>query len=405
MSEEVVKQIDVIQSRFKEARIPAQTFETEDRATVAIVFERVNRKGVPLDTLQLLSAWTWSDEFDLQQEFSDLTSELEPFGFDEVGMDTNLLLRCSAAVLAADAAPETLVNLKGAEVRDRFEEVVNGIKGAIDFLRSNLHVYSLDNLPFQTFLVPLSVLFAVPANKSVQITDEQREMLVKWFWRSSFSKRYSSGVLRNLKTDIDEILRLKAGAKSELGEFPAPVDETFFLDNAFRVDSVNTKTLILLLANQRPLSFASGNPVSLAEVLRDHNRTEFHHLFPRAFLRDSKQDGEATNCLANFCFLSRADNATLGGVAPSKYLSKMPAEPKLGLVLKGALCSPILFEDDFKKFLEDRAGRLRTAASILTQYKDTARDRLFAAVKKVRLATDKIEVVGTRLPSDEEPMK
>ena len=102
---------------------------------MAIIFERVNRKGVPLDTLQLLSAWTWSDEFDLQQEFSDLAENWEPFGFDEVGTDANLVLRCCAAVLASDASPDSLVNLKGAVVRERFEEVVNGIKGAIDFVR------------------------------------------------------------------------------------------------------------------------------------------------------------------------------------------------------------------------------------------------------------------------------
>jgi Protein of unknown function DUF262 len=67
LPEETVTIIDQLQERFKEIRVPVQSFTTEDRATVAIVVERVNRKGVPLDTLQLLSAWTWSDEFDLQQ--------------------------------------------------------------------------------------------------------------------------------------------------------------------------------------------------------------------------------------------------------------------------------------------------------------------------------------------------
>jgi hypothetical protein len=159
----------------------------------------VNRKGVPLDTLQLLSAWTWSDEFDLQQKFEELASELKPFRFDELGTDTNLLLRCCAAVMARDASPDTLVNLNGAEVRARFDEVVNGIKGAIDFLRTNLHVESLDNLPFQTLLVPLSVFFAVPGNELAGYSDDQRRRLVRWFWRTCFSRRYSSGVLRYLK--------------------------------------------------------------------------------------------------------------------------------------------------------------------------------------------------------------
>ncbi len=80
-SDILAKKIDDMQSVFKEARIPIQMFKTEDKATVAIIFERVNRQGVPLDTLQLLSAWTWSEEFQLQEQFADLAADLGPFGF------------------------------------------------------------------------------------------------------------------------------------------------------------------------------------------------------------------------------------------------------------------------------------------------------------------------------------
>ena len=41
-------------------------------------------------------------------------------------------------------------------------EVVNGIKGAIDFLQANIRVQKVANLPFSTILVPLSAFFAVP---------------------------------------------------------------------------------------------------------------------------------------------------------------------------------------------------------------------------------------------------
>jgi uncharacterized protein with ParB-like and HNH nuclease domain len=52
---ETVIKIDKMQEVFKEARIPVQTSDTNDKATVAIIFERINRQGVELDTLQLLS--------------------------------------------------------------------------------------------------------------------------------------------------------------------------------------------------------------------------------------------------------------------------------------------------------------------------------------------------------------
>ena len=365
LDEETVETIDKLQERFKEVTVPVQTFSTDDRKTVAIVFERVNRKGVPLDTLQLLSAWTWSDEFDLQLRFEELAGELKPFRFDELGADTNLLLRCCAGVMARDASPDTLVNLNGAEVRARFEEVVNGIKGAIDFLRTNLAVESLDNLPFQTLLVPLSVFFAVPGNELAQYSDEQRSRIVRWFWRACISRRYSSGVLRNLKTDIDEISKLRAEAPSAIDQFYTSIDAEFFLQNGFRIDSVNTKTFILLLANHKPLSFVSGAPIGLAEVLKDSNRNEFHHLYPKACLKHQGFETPALNSLANFAFLSRADNIHLGGDCPSIYRAKMPADPAFTEILEHALCPTTLFEDDFRKFIGERADKLSSAAKKL----------------------------------------
>jgi hypothetical protein len=370
LSEELLTRIDGLQAKFKEVRIPVQTFSIEDRATVAIVFERVNRKGVELDTLQLLSAWTWSDEFDLQQEFKNLSSELQPFGFADVGEDTNLLLRCCAAVLKGDASPDTLVDLEGAKVRERFPDTVNGIKGAIDFLRRNLRVESVNNLPFLPLLVPLSVFFAAPHNQHVKVSDDQRLHLVRWFWRSCFARRYSSGVLRNLKTDIEEIGKLKNGEDNKLDSFNVTVEPSFFSDNSFRVDSVNTKTFVLMLANKNPLSFISGQPIDLTDVLRDYNRNEFHHLYPRAYLRTLEiakaKPKSDPNCLANFCFLSRVDNTALGGVSPSSYRARMPVSPALDAILESALSPYSLFDDNFDSFVQARSAKLTEEARKLT---------------------------------------
>jgi hypothetical protein len=154
-----------------------------------------------------------------------------PFGFADVGGDTDLLLRCCSAVLAGDASPKALMELNGAHVRQNFDMVTNGVKHAVDYLRQNLRAQTLANLPFVTMLVPLSVFFAVPGNKEASYTDEQRKQINKWFWRTAFSRRYSSGVLRNLKVDIAEMVALRDGKPSKLGDFDATAaaDVDFFL--------------------------------------------------------------------------------------------------------------------------------------------------------------------------------
>lgn len=365
MDDETATRIDEVQARFKEAQVPVQFIETENRATVAIIFERINRYGVRLNTLQLLSAWTWSEDFDLQEKFDDLSDEIAPFGFGGADVDMTLLLRCCAAVIAGDASPESLVSLEGEAVRARFAEVRNGLMGAIDYLKREFHVETITNLPFTTILVPLTVFFALPDGTQHRLTNEQNDAIRQWFWKSCFSKRYSSGVLRKLKADIEEMVKLRDGNDSKLGQFDAPVGPEFFLENTFRTRSVNTDTFVLLLAQKSPLSFLSGTPVSLREVLKEYNRSEFHHIFPKKFLKDTGQNDVNENALANFAFLSRSDNNSISGKSPKDYRSLM-ANGAFDEIVARALIPTDFYDLDYVSFATSRAEMLKNEALRLT---------------------------------------
>jgi len=360
MSDELAERIDAMQSVFKEARVPVQTFRTDEKEKVAIIFERINRQGIPLDTLQLLSAWTWSEEFQLKSEFEDLISELGDYGFTELTNDISLLLRCTAAILTGSSRPESLVTLNGSVVRHRFDEVVNGIRGALDFLGSAFHLPSIENLPYENCLIPLSVFFAAPGTAEVAVNDLQRVAISRWFWRAAFSGRYSAGVLRHLDADIAEIQKLKSGESSHLASIPAEIASTFFLENRFVIGTVNTKTFIALLAQMRPRNFVSGTPVDLRQKLQHYNRKEFHHLMPKAFLSTSGQTQRSENILANFCFIARADNRALGGEPPSVYRAKMAENVEE--VLQSHLCPNALFDDNYEAFVNLRAVALTARA-------------------------------------------
>jgi hypothetical protein len=358
MDEKIVEKIDNLQAMFKEVKIPYQTLETDDKSKVAIVFERINRKGVPLDTLQLLTAWTWSEDFDLQDKFADLQEQLKPYGFEELGSNADLLLRISSAVLTHNATSKNLIELNGSTVRDRFEEVTNGILGAIDFLTKNLKVEQLSNLPFETLLIPLSVFFSNLGNKHFNYSDDQRQKLISWFWKASFSKRYNAGTNKNINKDIEEIIKLKYNTKlSSLNAIPFNIDGDFFLNNGFTMNTVITKAFILLLAQNSPRSFISGAYITLSKVLKEYNRNEFHHIYPKAFVNSLSKDAihYSVNSLANFCMLSRADNKKIDCKRPSLYRKEdMPTECD-------AICTSTfikedkLISDNFDEFLEDRA--------------------------------------------------
>jgi len=215
-------------------------------------------------------------------------------------------------------------------------------------------------LPFENSLIPLSVFFASSENKEVSVSDQQRQVLANWFWRSSFSGRYSAGVLRHLDADISEAKKLRLGQASRLAEIAVNISAEFFLKNKFLISSVNTKAFIALLAQNSPMNFVSGTPVNLRSKLQQYNRKEFHHLMPKAFLASSGQTQINENCLANFCFIARSDNRALGGKPPSVYRNQMASNTDA--ILQSHLCPNALFDDNYEAFVTIRSDLLASKA-------------------------------------------
>ncbi|MGH9759941.1 MAG: hypothetical protein ACREDR_46455, partial [Blastocatellia bacterium] len=143
------------------------------------------------------------------------------------------------------------------------------------------------------------------------------------------------------------------------GQFEVELDTTFFTKTSFSLNTVNTKTFVLMLAREGPLNFVSGGDVPLGDVLRNCNKKEFHHLFPRKYLSDLGIDNARINALTNLAILSKADNNRLGGVRPSEYRKRMPeSDERVRLILERALCPNTLFSDDFDAFEKARSELL-----------------------------------------------
>lgn len=363
LNSEQITLVDRLQEKFKEVSIPVQLLKSEDRSIVAIVFERINHLGVALDTLQLLSAWTWSEDFDLLEKFKELREELSDFGFEGVGDDADLVLSCVAGILTGEPGAEKLLGLNGAEVRSQFSNVENGIRGAIDFLRTQLKVVQLKLLPYPSMLVPLAVFFAEPDGKEVIYGGQTYQSIKRWFWRTSFSARYSSQTRKTTIQDIEQMKNLKSGQPSTLDKIEVTVDREFFL-SSFRIGAAATKTFVLLLANNDPQSLVSGKSIDLDKVLQRYNRSEFHHIYPRAFLRELGTSDAQINVLGNFCFLSAAENKSIGRKRPSIYLNDLVgSEEGRDATLATAFCRASEFDDNYLQFLNARCDRLAKFAN------------------------------------------
>lgn len=364
LEDEEKAEIDKLQETFKEITIPVQLMETDDKSSVAIVFERINRAGVPLESFQLLTAWSWSTDFDLQEKLDELSSELSGCGFNGLAEDQDLLMKCFTGYILGSTSPSAMMELSGEEIRDNYDKIKNGLKSAIDFLQKELHLYSLSYVPYPAMIVSLVKFFGTDKAGGQLYNDKQRKQLIKWFWKSCFSRRYSSGVNNAHQADLNAMQKLRENADTDISTFKCDISESFFTDNQFNINSVNTKTFIALLASKAPRSFISGAKVDLATTLKLSSSKEFHHVFPDKHLQRLGKERRERYQLANFCFLNNADNQKIKDKAPDEYVKYLNSE-SISEVLCAAICPENTFELSFDEFINERKKMLADYAKSL----------------------------------------
>lgn len=358
-----LERLDELQAKFKEYLVPNEVFESDDRNKVAIVFERINRAGTDLNVFELLSAWSWSEEFDLVEKFADLQEIIADHGFEDLGSDRDLQLRICAGVITGETTPNRIMELKGEEIRARFQEIQNGIVGALDFLSREINVKHFKMLPFPGLLVPLSVFFATNKSEGVNYNEKQKDVLLRWFWRSVFSRRFSADVNERQAADIVEMRHLVRD-KDYAFRLPRAELRIDFLKDTFSSANANSRVLILLLSSRTAYSFISGAKVDASKVLKKGSTHEFHHIFPQKYLHDVGLTSREINVLANICFLTRSDNNWIRAKAPKEYLAAIGAETKSDY-LASAYCPDNTEDITYEEFLKERVGLLVSRAEAL----------------------------------------
>ncbi|MFF6011436.1 DUF262 domain-containing protein [Rahnella sp. R3(2024)] len=357
-----------LQEKFQSYFIPNEVFESNEKADVAIVFERINRAGTPLDAFELLAAWSWSEEFSLIDKFEELGVTIEQHGYASLSKNKEMQLKICSAATKGVTTPKAIFEMTGQSVREEFSEISAGIIGAIDFLTRELNTHSFELLPFPSMLIPLSVFFKSNKKDGHKYNAAQGNELKAWFWRTVFSRRYASDVNGKQEKDIAEMLKLKDDPTYKLPGVPLPVSIDF-TDSTFNVQSVNTKVLIAMLANCQPKSLLSGASVDLKSALKAANKNEFHHIFPKKHLESLKVDAKKINCLANFCFLSRGDNITIKDKAPAIYNRMLNTSLRDGILKASAIPTDFdklsydVFITERKKLLNQIAFNLQSKYS------------------------------------------
>ena len=318
---------------------------------VCEIFERLNQGGKRLDLFDLVVANTWDEKFKLKEEIEEVNKEFSKT-FGELTNEIFVQLVCLIKKRQCNRAYQ--LKLKKEEFIDNWEQVIESLKKAIDYLRSNLGVKTFSIIPYPG-IIPLISYFHY---YSKNMNDQQNKKIKEWFWKCSFSERYSSSTLTRMGEDrviFDKIIN-----NEEVNiDYPIKINIEKLMKTTIGGKAALKNAFLCLLAKKNPISFKDNSPIILdKDYMSSLNSPEKHHIFPRKILEDKSH--KEINTIVNFCFISSSLNKEITKRKPSDYFKTYKKEnKKFEDSLNGHLIpygeNSGIWSDNYKSFLRDRA--------------------------------------------------
>ncbi len=340
-------------SRFLNYEIPVVTIKHRSKEEVGIIFERINNTGTKLSTLDLMTAWTWTDDFHLLESTHELIERLEAKGFGHV--PNQIILQSLSGMIQNDSTTQAVLKLDGKIVRQQWKNYTAAVKKAIDFLSTGLNCVHQDFLPAIQQLVGIIKFFSIPG----KIKAKELSWLKNWFWRTAFSNRYVTGTTtQKMNYDIYNMVQFRAGNNGGLETYPTTVNQSQLINTNFSKSNYLTRAFLLMMAQRNPIDLIKNSPIDLGKALSEYNRKEFHHVFPNAYLKSQGLESDAINNVLNFCFLPADSNKTISKREPKDYFFKeIPSKEFDGIMYSNLLpnVKSIYKSNDYERFIVARS--------------------------------------------------
>ncbi|MDV6298136.1 DUF262 domain-containing protein [Dietzia maris] len=359
----------------KSYKIPAISLdENTTKGAVTTVFEKVNTGGMPLDVFELLTATYAGDkgyqaetgrDFRLGQDWDATKQVIDAHpvlkGFDKAKfLQAVTLLASHEDGRPTSARRDDILRLPLNEYIEASERVRTSLAWVASFLRS-VYIFTSDDLPYPTQIVPLSVINAVLGDELG--THKAAALIRRWFWSGVLGELYSSTTETRFARDVDEVV---AWVRSSTGTLPITVSNASFQQS--RLLSIRTrnsaayKGVYALLMSGQSKDWILDQ--TFTDTMYDNHNVDIHHVFPRKWCADRAINPEVYNSILNKTPLAAKTNRSIGGLAPSKYLNTVAkgagiTDAQVDAIIAGHEINPAhLRADSFVDFIRDRADRI-----------------------------------------------
>lgn len=252
------------------------------------------------------------------------------------------------------------MNIEKDEIIDKWDDTVKVINQAVDYFRTYYNIPASQLLPYDSLIVPFAYFFY--KNKFKNPNSKQEKYLQEYFWKASLTYRFSSSTASRLKNDVDRIDEILKEIRPTYDFRPSLIKDDIKYRNFSTADSF-CKAILCLLAKFEPKSFDNGGKVILDNTyLQRSNSRNYHHFFPKKFLKTMKKSNK--NSIVNITFINQYLNiGKIKARPPSEYMLEFQkSNPDIIQTMKSHLIDNLddygVWDDDYDLFLDKRTERI-----------------------------------------------
>ncbi|WP_430639377.1 GmrSD restriction endonuclease domain-containing protein [Haloferax volcanii] len=331
-------------------------------ATVVQTFERINTQGLELGIFDILTARLYPKGVQLRNLWADAlatNSDIKEYAdtTDEKRLRKHLL-KALALYRDKECKDESVGELSGTQFEDDWDTTVQMVNRALEKAQSasagGFGVTEKYGFPYSTLLPPLANLLHLAENSETYPRHESLEMVQRWYWASTFSRRYSGSSDTISYKDYTEGRDWIRGERTEVPEaiqdastvIPVELD----LSSLTRGGPYSGIMSLLVLNDAR--DFGTFESITVHEV-------DDHHIFPDAKLKNgatgTKYGKTARNQILNRTVIESQNNRfNIRDRLPRDYIPDMiDAHPRGEAGIKDLLQGHFINEDGFEALLSD----------------------------------------------------
>lgn len=322
---------------------------------VTEIFVRVNSLGAKLRSSDLALAQITSRWQNLLKQLEAFQEECEKSWFT---IDLGQLVRAIVVFATKQCLFHNVGRIPVAELERGWEEAKEGLRFAINFLRSNAGIEDESLLSSPMFIHALAAVSRVKDNK---LTQAEQQALLHWLLVANARGHFSRGSTETLLNEdlaiifrTGDIAALMGPLKRQFGRLHIEPGD---LANRGANSPLFSLAYLALKAGGAKDWF-SGLGLSLTHQGKLHF-IQWHHIIPKSLLKGRYETGEI-NEIANMAFITGQTNRRISNKEPSIYLAEIVKEQgQQALDSQLVPNDPVLLQlDNYREFIRVRREAL-----------------------------------------------